>query len=56
MRWCRLCCSLGAHRARRADEAVLWHGHGGEVEPSREAFRALLAADRASVLVFVGSL
>ncbi|XYI04072.1 di-heme oxidoredictase family protein [Sorangium sp. So ce1128] len=47
---------MGAHRARSAEGAVLWHGHGGEAEPSRAAFRALPAADRASVLLFVGSL
>ncbi|XXT24074.1 hypothetical protein WME94_21275 [Sorangium sp. So ce429] len=35
---------------------VLWRGHGIEADPSRAAFRALPAAERASALLFVGSL
>ena len=41
-------------RARGLAEAILWHG--GEAEESREAFRAMPAADRAALLAFLGSL
>ena len=41
-------------RARNVAEAVLWHG--GEAERSREAFRAMPAADRAALQAFVESL
>jgi CxxC motif-containing protein (DUF1111 family) len=41
-------------RARSLTEAILWHG--GEAEASREAFRALSAAERAARLAFLGSL
>jgi CxxC motif-containing protein (DUF1111 family) len=41
-------------RARGLAEAILWHG--GEGEASREAFRALPAADRAAVLRFLEDL
>lgn len=41
-------------RARGFAEAILWHG--GEAEPSREAFRELDARGRADLLAFLGSL
>jgi CxxC motif-containing protein (DUF1111 family) len=41
-------------RARNVTEAILWHG--GEADPSREAFRALPKADREAVVKFVNSL
>ncbi len=41
-------------RARTLTEAILWHG--GEAEPSREAFRAMPKADRAAMLAFLNSL
>lgn len=41
-------------RARSVTEAILWHG--GEAEPSREAFRSLSQEDRAALLRFVNSL
>jgi CxxC motif-containing protein (DUF1111 family) len=41
-------------RARSIAEAILWHG--GEAEPSREAFRAMPKADRAALVAFLNSL
>jgi CxxC motif-containing protein (DUF1111 family) len=41
-------------RARTLEEAILWHG--GEARPSRDAFAALSAADRAALLAFVRAL
>lgn len=41
-------------RARGFAEAILWHG--GEAEPSRDAFAALPAADRDAVVAFLESL
>lgn len=41
-------------RARTIEEAILWHG--GEGEKSKEAFRALPAADRAAMVKFLKSL
>ena len=41
-------------RARNATEAILWHG--GEAQGSREAFRAMSAAEREALLAFVNSL
>jgi CxxC motif-containing protein (DUF1111 family) len=41
-------------RARDLGEAILWHG--GEAEPSREAFRAMPEPDRRALLDFLGSL
>ena len=41
-------------RARSLEEAILWHG--GEGEPSKEAFRNLPAADRAALIKFLKSL
>jgi CxxC motif-containing protein (DUF1111 family) len=41
-------------RARDVAEAILWHG--GEAEASREAFRTMVATDRAALLRFLGSL
>ena len=41
-------------RARNATEAILWHG--GEAQSSREAFRAMSAAERAALLGFLNSL
>src|SRR5258706_4089373 len=41
-------------RARNLTEAILWHG--GEAERSREAFRAMPAADREALLNFLSSL
>lgn len=41
-------------RARGFAEAILWHG--GEAEPSREAFRNASAEDRALVITFLESL
>jgi len=41
-------------RARTLEEAILWHG--GEGERSKEAFRALSAADRAALVKFLKSL
>lgn len=41
-------------RARDIEEAVLWHG--GEAAPARDAFAALDAGDRATVLKYIRSL
>src|SRR5690554_4904742 len=41
-------------RARTLTEAILWHG--GEGQSSRDAFAALLPAERAALLSFLGSL
>ena len=41
-------------RAHTLEEAILWHG--GEGEKSKEAFRAMPAADRAAVVKFLKSL
>ena len=41
-------------RARDVAEAILWHG--GEAQPSRDAFAALDAAERDALLAFLGSL
>lgn len=41
-------------RARTLDEAILWHG--GEAQPSRDAFAAAPAPDRAALLGFLRSL
>jgi len=41
-------------RARNATEAILWHG--GEAQGSREAFRAMSAAEREALLAFLNSL
>jgi CxxC motif-containing protein (DUF1111 family) len=41
-------------RARTLSEAILWHG--GEAQPSREAFRTMPATDRAALLKFLQSL
>ena len=41
-------------RARSAEEAIPWHG--GEAEPSREAFKKLAKARRAELLRFLDSL
>ena len=41
-------------RARTLAEAILWHG--GEGESAREAFRTMLAADRAALVRFLKSL
>jgi CxxC motif-containing protein (DUF1111 family) len=41
-------------RARNVTEAILWHG--GEAEPSREAFRDMAKADREALVKFVESL
>ena len=41
-------------RARGLAEAILWHG--GEAEASRDAFRAMPAADRDALLAFLKSL
>jgi CxxC motif-containing protein (DUF1111 family) len=41
-------------RARGFAEAILWHG--GEAEPSREAFRAMSAGERDLLIEFLGSL
>ena len=40
-------------RARSVEEAILWHG--GEAQPSTEAFMALSAADRRALIHFVES-
>jgi CxxC motif-containing protein (DUF1111 family) len=41
-------------RAQSLEEAILWHG--GEAEAAREAFRTMLAADRAALIRFLRSL
>lgn len=41
-------------RARSLEEAILWHG--GEAEAARDAFAALIAADRARLIGFLESL
>ncbi len=41
-------------RARNLTEAILWHG--GEAEPSREAFRLMSPEERAALLAFLESL
>ncbi|CAN0465168.1 unnamed protein product, partial [Discosporangium mesarthrocarpum] len=41
-------------RARNAEEAILWHG--GEAQGARDRFKALSAADRKLLLVFLQSL
>jgi CxxC motif-containing protein (DUF1111 family) len=41
-------------RARGHAEAILWHG--GEAQPSREAFRRMSAADRQALIAFLESL
>jgi CxxC motif-containing protein (DUF1111 family) len=41
-------------RARSVTEAILWHG--GQAQPSREAFRAMPKADRDALVKFVESL
>jgi CxxC motif-containing protein (DUF1111 family) len=41
-------------RARNVTEAILWHG--GQAEPSREAFRAMSKADREAIARFLESL
>jgi len=41
-------------RARDLTEAILWHG--GEAEPSREAFRIMSVSERAALVRFVESL
>ena len=41
-------------RARTIAEAILWHG--GEGEAAKEAFRTMVAADRAALVVFLQSL
>ena len=41
-------------RARDLTEAILWHG--GEAEPSREAFRGMLKPERDALLAFLSSL
>ncbi len=41
-------------RARSLDEAILWHS--GEAEAAKEAFRTMLAADRAVLIRFLKSL
>ncbi|MEZ5812518.1 MAG: di-heme oxidoredictase family protein [Rhizobiaceae bacterium] len=41
-------------RARNLTEAILWHG--GEAQASRDAFAALAAAERASLIAFLNSL
>jgi CxxC motif-containing protein (DUF1111 family) len=41
-------------RARNLEEAVLWHG--GEAQSSADAFKALSADERDSLLRFLGSL
>lgn len=41
-------------RARSLEEAILWHG--GEGEASKEAFRAMSAAERAALIKFLKSL
>lgn len=41
-------------RARTLEEAILWHG--GEAEPSREAFRSASASARAALFAFLRSL
>lgn len=41
-------------RARNLTEAILWHG--GEAEPSRDAFADLSPADRADLIAFLESL
>ena len=41
-------------RARNLTEAILWHG--GEAEPSREAFRSMSKPERDALLAFLNSL
>ena len=41
-------------RAANATEAILWHG--GEAEPSREAFRKMAKVDRDALLKFLNSI
>jgi CxxC motif-containing protein (DUF1111 family) len=41
-------------RARSIEEAILWHG--GQAHAAREAYRAMTAAQRASLAAFVRSL
>ena len=41
-------------RARNVTEAILWHG--GEAQPSREAFRQLSRRDREDLLSFLQSI
>ncbi|WP_295557044.1 di-heme oxidoredictase family protein [uncultured Hyphomicrobium sp.] len=41
-------------RARNAEEAILWHG--GEAQAARDAYAALSAEERASLIAFVNSL
>ena len=41
-------------RARTLEEAILWHG--GEARPATDAYRAMDASDRASVVRFLESL
>ena len=41
-------------RARRLEEAILWHG--GEAEASKQAFLGMSAADRAALICFLKSL
>jgi len=41
-------------RARTLAEAILWHG--GEAEPSREAFRTMARSEREALLAFLRSL
>ncbi|MFC4257851.1 di-heme oxidoredictase family protein [Marinobacter lacisalsi] len=41
-------------RARTLEEAILWHG--GEARPATDAYRAMDAADRASIIRFLESL
>lgn len=41
-------------RARDLTEAILWHG--GEAQPSREAFRAMARPDREALIAFLSSL
>lgn len=41
-------------RARTLEEAILWHG--GEAEASKERFRTMSAADRATIVAFLRSL
>jgi CxxC motif-containing protein (DUF1111 family) len=41
-------------RARNVTEAILWHG--GEAQPSREAFRMMPKADREALFAFLRSL
>jgi CxxC motif-containing protein (DUF1111 family) len=41
-------------RARTLEEAILWHG--GEAQPSQEAFKKMSQSDRAALLRFLNSL